>query len=188
MKLSADFLTASTPSSSVCLLFGRQVKLSHPPSTFVEWMGWSLSIDQIYKGKRQVQDDTPIPLTNDNLPSSTRRLNKRPNISSHAKCNLRALMKEKKNYNENVQWHYLNGKTKLTFSCWNLLTNFSDLVDSSISQIPIPSSLQKLRATRFSEIHWTLAISSSRSIVQKWNGRCSTGQELKKETFVPRSS
>jgi hypothetical protein len=48
MKLSADFLAASTPSSSVCLPLGRQAKLQQMSSTFVAWIGWSLSIDQIY--------------------------------------------------------------------------------------------------------------------------------------------
>jgi hypothetical protein len=35
MKLSADFLAASTPSPSVCFPFGRQANLRHRPSTFV---------------------------------------------------------------------------------------------------------------------------------------------------------
>ncbi len=49
MKLSVDFLAVSTPSPSSSFPFGRQAKLQHSPSTFVAWMGWSLSIDQIYR-------------------------------------------------------------------------------------------------------------------------------------------
>ncbi len=60
------------------------------------------------------------------------------------------------------------GKTKLTSpsTCWNRLTIFAEVVDSSISQISIPP-LSKPRATRFSEIHWTLEIHIPLSILQK---------------------
>jgi hypothetical protein len=46
-----------------------------------EWVGCCPSTKSM--GKRQIQHDTPIQKNrNDNLPSSIRRLNKRPNISS----------------------------------------------------------------------------------------------------------
>jgi hypothetical protein len=66
MKLSVDFLAASSPASSVCFPFGRQAKLLHSPSTFVVWMGWSLSIDQIYSKERQVHQHISVN-SNDNL-------------------------------------------------------------------------------------------------------------------------
>jgi hypothetical protein len=51
-------LSSSTPASSVCFPFGRHAKLFQWPSTFVTWMGWSLSIDQIYEKERQVGNMT----------------------------------------------------------------------------------------------------------------------------------
>ncbi len=83
MKLSADFLAASSPASSVCFLFGRQAKLKHTSSICRAWMGWSLSIDQIYSKKDKNSTwHAHYPMTNDNLPSSIRSMNKWPNISS----------------------------------------------------------------------------------------------------------
>jgi hypothetical protein len=65
MKLLADFLAASTPSSSVDFPFGRQAKLQQMSSTFVEWMrmGWSLSIDQIYSENDKFKITRPFQLT-----------------------------------------------------------------------------------------------------------------------------